>query len=218
MTEIVLTSSVLILLLAILRQVLRGRISPCLQYALWLLAAARLLIPGTLFDAPVSVVGAAEEIQASYLMRVEAPADGPTAIPADGSDIVSVPQPADGPGVSPVIHPADGPSSPFVTRPADGPAASFSAQTPQSLQAEDLVGHIWKAGIVIAGGTMAVSNFVFYLRLRKSRKRLALPAAPWSGKLPVYETENLPSPCLFGLFQPAIYLNANSCCPAFILK
>lgn len=59
MTEIILTSSVLILVLAALRRVLGGRIPPGAQYALWLLAAARLLIPGTLFSAPVSVMGAA---------------------------------------------------------------------------------------------------------------------------------------------------------------
>lgn len=65
MTEIILTSSILILLLAALRRVLRGRIDPRVQYALWLLVAARLLIPGTLFTAPVSVMGAAEGLQTS---------------------------------------------------------------------------------------------------------------------------------------------------------
>lgn len=44
MTEIILTSSILILLLAALRRVLGGRIDPRVQYALWLLAAARLLL------------------------------------------------------------------------------------------------------------------------------------------------------------------------------
>ena len=57
-----------------------------------------------------------------------------------------------------------------------------------------------------AGGMVAISNLAFYLRLRRTRKRLDLPAA-WSGKLPVYEVEGLSSPCLFGLFRPAVYLN-----------
>lgn len=63
MSEIILTSSVLILVIALLRRVLRGRISSRVQYALWLLAALRLLIPGVLFPAPVSVVGAAAELR-----------------------------------------------------------------------------------------------------------------------------------------------------------
>ena len=69
MKEIILTSSILILLLAIFRQAVRGRIAPRVQYALWLLVAARLLIPGTLFTAPVSVMGAAEDIRISIRER-----------------------------------------------------------------------------------------------------------------------------------------------------
>lgn len=58
MTEMILPSSVLILAVILLRRALRGRIAPGLQYALWLLAALRLLIPGPLFPAPVSAAGA----------------------------------------------------------------------------------------------------------------------------------------------------------------
>ena len=41
MTEVLVSSTVLILALAALRLLLRGRIDPRLQYALWLLAALR---------------------------------------------------------------------------------------------------------------------------------------------------------------------------------
>ena len=59
MTQIVLTSSVLILALAALRYALRGRIALRLQYALWLLAAVRLLAPVTFGSSPLSVLNAA---------------------------------------------------------------------------------------------------------------------------------------------------------------
>ena len=45
MTEVLVSSTVLILALAALRLLLRGKIDPRLQYALWLLAALRLLLP-----------------------------------------------------------------------------------------------------------------------------------------------------------------------------
>lgn len=45
MKEILLTSSILILVLGLLRYLLRGRINLHLQYALWLLVAVRLLVP-----------------------------------------------------------------------------------------------------------------------------------------------------------------------------
>ena len=190
MTEIILTSSVLILLLIILRRVLRGRVSPGVQYALWLLVAARLLIPGTFFPSPVSVVGAAEDLRETARWSV-------TAVPAPPA--VNVPSPSGG-------GPYAGSAAP-PREPADGPAGLFAAKSPAVSQTGRPLNLIWKTGVLAAAGTLALSNLVFYLRLRKKRKRLELPAAPWSGKLPIYEVDSLPSPCLFGLFRPAVYLN-----------
>ena len=197
MTEIVLTSSVLILLLAILRQALRGRVSPGVQYGLWLLVAARLLIPGTLFTAPVSVLGAAEDFQ--------------TTLHRTFPDPVNLPEPViDGiAGQLPRQEPRPAVPSDAAYPEADAaagyqPAAPEAEITRRAYSWPDI---IWKTGVVTVGGTMAASNFIFCLRLRKSRKRLALPSAAWSGKLPVYEVDGLPSPCLFGLFRPAVYLN-----------
>ncbi len=62
MLEILLGSSLLIVVLALLRLALRGRIRARLQYALWLLVLARLLVPVTLFDAPEPVSGAVEPV------------------------------------------------------------------------------------------------------------------------------------------------------------
>ena len=203
MTEIILTSSVLILLLAILRRVLRGRISPCVQYALWLLAAARLLIPGTLFTAPVSVAGAAEHLQTSILLAE--PAETPAAaLPAETPDLpAEVPNPSGGgPAADAAIQTANDSSAALAALPANG-----FAMKPPVFRAEDILDGIWKAGIAVTGSAMAVSNLILSFRLRKRRKPMASPAVPWSGNLPVYEAEGLPSPCLFGLFRPAIYLN-----------
>ncbi len=187
MTEIILTSSVLILLLVILRRGLRGRIHPGVQYALWLLVAARLLIPGTLFTAPVTVVGAAEELRAS----IQETLPDPAAPPAADS------RPA-GPPVS-----ALGPS-----RPPDDVTVSCEIVEPEiTVSATDWPDVIWKTGMAVTAGALVLSNLAFYIRLRRSRRRLTLPDAPWTGKLPVYEADGIPSPCLFGVFRPAIYLN-----------
>lgn len=191
MTEIILTSSILILLLAVLRRVLGGRIDPRVQYALWLLAAARLLIPGTLFTAPVSVMGAAEDIRISIRETYPDPSEEPSSPPATEPAVRPV-QP------SPAVRPAGNPEAPVEIAP---PVVPFSRW-----DFIDWPDAAWKAGMAAAGGMVAISNLAFYLRLRKTRKRLDLPAA-WSGKLPVYEVEGLSSPCLFGLFRPAVYLN-----------
>lgn len=67
MLEMLIGSSVLIALLVILRLVLRGRIRARLQYALWALVALRLLVPVSLFSAPVSVA----ELTAPVERRIE---------------------------------------------------------------------------------------------------------------------------------------------------
>ena len=185
MTEIILTSSVLILLLAALRRVLRGRISPGLQYALWLLAAARLLIPGTFFTTPVSIAGAAQELQEIQGAVVMVPS-----APSPNVQSPSASTPAPNPATLP-SGPADSPTAPFAVRP--GAAGRLKL--------------VWLAGMVLAAGALLFSNLLFYSRLRKKRKRLDLPAASWAGKLPVYEADGLPSPCLFGVLRPAVYLN-----------
>ena len=61
MTEWIITSCVLILVVIILRTVLKGKISLRLQYALWALVLVRLLIPGSLFSSAVSVMNAVGE-------------------------------------------------------------------------------------------------------------------------------------------------------------
>lgn len=62
MTEILVTSSVLIVVIALLRLVLRGEISQRVQYALWLLVAIRLLVPVSFVSSPVSVMNAVEPV------------------------------------------------------------------------------------------------------------------------------------------------------------
>ena len=56
MTELIITSSVLILVVILLRHFLKGKISLRLQYALWALVLLRLLVPLNLFSSPVSIM------------------------------------------------------------------------------------------------------------------------------------------------------------------
>ena len=77
------SSSVLILALALLRVLLRGKISPRLQYALWLLAALRLLIPVSLGASSASVMNYVPEQQMSEVLEdASIPAQIPQAVTA----------------------------------------------------------------------------------------------------------------------------------------
>ena len=74
MREILLTSSVLILALLILRRAFREKISRRVQYALWALVLVRLLTPVSLPAADLSVLSLAEPVRAAVSARLEAPA------------------------------------------------------------------------------------------------------------------------------------------------
>nr|MDE7245211.1 M56 family metallopeptidase [Oscillospiraceae bacterium] len=171
MKEIFLTSSALILIISVLRFFLRGKISPRLQYALWLLAAARLLIPGSLFTAPVSIIGV-ELPAAVQAVFPETPPQNETAVSGN------------------TAAPAQ-----LVQKPAASPVRNWP-------------GIIWKTGVAVTGGAMLLSNLRFAVFLRRKRRKITLPPSEETGGLPVYLVEDLPSPCLFGLLQPCIYVNS----------
>ena len=91
--EVLVSSSVLILALSAMRLVLRGKISPRLQYGLWLLAAVRLLVPVSIGESPTSVMNFVPEqamVQAleqtpAPARRAQTPAAEPAAQPAAAS-------------------------------------------------------------------------------------------------------------------------------------
>lgn len=69
---------------------------------------------------------------------------------------------------------------------------------------------IWISGCVICAMIFAGSNLHFAKRLRKSRKLLDMDEKSWKitgrGGIPIYQTEEISTPCLFGVVRPAIYL------------
>lgn len=61
---------------------------------------------------------------------------------------------------------------------------------------------VWGIGAACTGLALAGSNLIFQQRLRRSRK----PLAGVKSRLPVYVSRAVATPCLFGVFVPAIYL------------
>ncbi|MBR2895291.1 MAG: M56 family metallopeptidase, partial [Oscillospiraceae bacterium] len=64
---------------------------------------------------------------------------------------------------------------------------------------------IWLCGIVLMGGCFIFSNLHLMYRLKRTRTLLKN-----SGNLPVYLSNSVDTPCLFGLFRPAIYLTSEA--------
>ena len=63
MVEIIITSTILILILILFRKLCWGKISRRLQYGLWLLVVIRLLIPTQFFTSSLSIMNLMEYVQ-----------------------------------------------------------------------------------------------------------------------------------------------------------
>ena len=75
MAELLLSSSVLIAAMALLRLLLKNRVSARLIYALWLVAALRLMLPIQLAPSPVSVMNVPEQLYAQVSSEAFRPAE-----------------------------------------------------------------------------------------------------------------------------------------------
>ena len=188
MKEILLTSSVLILALLILRRVFREKISRRMQYALWGLVLLRLLVPVNLpaadfsvLTAAAPVIGAADE-HTLYL----GPVRGTVSAPEDYG------------------FAAIGPSSPDNTRVVTNENhVTSQIEYDRQIDLKATLQPVWFCGMAVMSLWLVGSNLRFWRKLRKSRIPLELPQC----KHPVYLVEEgLASPCLFGSFRPAVYL------------
>lgn len=195
MKEILLTSSVLILALLLLRLLFRKTISRRVQYALWGLVALRLLVPVSLPAMEHNVLTAAEPVTA----RITDPA---LYVTPYRETIVSAP---------PGAFQTPAPYQPFRVDTAtkdstvtftDGKNVTHSIEYKSQIPLTPVLKAVWYAGMAVMAAWFLLANLRFMLRLRRSRRPYPVENCPY----PVYLTAELPSPCLFGLFHPVVYL------------
>lgn len=195
MTEILITSSVLILALLVLRRVFREKISRRTQYALWLLVLARLLIPVSLPTAGFGVLSAAEPAVEAASSRLESRAV--YVLPLDRAPAADVPAASQAqPGQ--VVETGDSFGYPVLS--SDGETVTRYAR---QLTASELLRYLWYGGMALTGLWFLAGNLRFRWKLRRRRRPYPVEGCP----VPVYLAEGwLASPCLVGFLRPAIYL------------
>lgn len=91
-------------------------------------------------------------------------------------------------------------SSVYITPPQVDSDTSVPAQQP--FDWAGLAMKLWAAGALVLLLWFAAINLSLWKKLCRSRRRLSVPDYP----LKVYITNNIESPCLFGLFRPCVYL------------
>ena len=185
MREAIITSSILIICIILLRRLFRSKISAGMQYALWLIVAVRLIVPAVtvvfpnlLPESDFSIMNVAEKVGTNAQDYMQEPVNiGQINVPF---------------GKLPFVNVAN----------ADGPTAVFYAGQIGWTWLDFFKG-IWYAGMVIAGVWMTAVNILFMRRLLANRTKYEKE----DYKLPVYYVKELASPCLYGIpGKQAVYL------------
>ena len=192
----IISSSLLIVAVIVLRFALRGKVSPAIGYALWLVVLVRLLVPGSVMHIPFSAATVVENTQLSQdLERLE---------------YVDAVEHADDGSVLGIMHDyvynmeindwAD--THTIVDYSADEEEFSrWQRSSNVKNFGENILRPAWIAGIVLVAVWFAGVNVVFTRRLHRTRQRLEIEFPR-----PVYISTAVETPCLHGLFSPAIYV------------
>ena len=189
MLEWIASSCALILAVLLLRRLLRGRIGPGLQYALWLLVLVRLLLPVSFGAARVSVQNLVRDADERAASRA----------------VTYVNQTAPDPVPSEPAPAQSATAQPQYTQSAAAPQPQPEAQlteTARPVMLLDILRCAWYAGMAAMALWLIATNLAFRARLAKRARRIEYPGC----KLPLYITEAVETPCLFGVLRPAIYI------------
>lgn len=211
MKEIIITASVLILCVMLIRHFFKGKISNRLQYALWLLVAIRLIIP---VSAQLYLsLGEIDEFRIMDLVR---------RLEGDFGDIterleqpVSFTMNMNSPVGQQIIKNMLEEEMEYIGG-ADGSTSIFLAGS-VGFTWLDILRWIWFGGMGVMAVWMAAVNLRFCRKLRRERQDFVLPEEVTGRLHPkvlaslrrggVYTVKELVSPCLYGIpGLEAVYL------------
>ncbi|WP_052310091.1 M56 family metallopeptidase [Paenibacillus senegalensis] len=206
-------SAVILLLVLLIRRLFHKRLNPRVVYMLWFLVLIKLLVP-VAPQSPISLFNVLPKA-----LPVEWNLDERILPPPSSTESHSTA------GLSP-NHSKDSSIAPqpSLNQTGKSAAAATPMKHPQSyaLEMEDELSWrtagslVWLGGLLCFSSYYLFSTLVFKSRIRNSLKvddkEILSVVAACQEKLgitrpiPVYETNGLHSPCLYGLWKPGIYL------------
>lgn len=179
-------SSALICVTLLIRKVFKGHISLRLQYSLWGLVLFRLLIPMNFFDSEWSVINAVDELRIIQSIDI-----------LEGIREIEYTDRGNVEGYKTTDFMPD---APIVV--ARNISEQEFSQYKCILKMRPVLDGIWKSGMLIGAFILLKNNLEFSEKLKETRKKLE----NIEGKIPVYSSEEIDTPCLFGIIHPAIYV------------
>lgn len=221
MINTVITSSVLILGVLLIRRVFRGRVRQTLVYGAWLLVALHLLIPVKLFSLDYTVLGAVEPVIQAVSSAQRQPILGQTREELYAQQLRDMAR-DDLSAFAPAVQQQIRQDAAIGIAPEDSLEKIQSADPdrillqPDVQQALDdklqrhlpmptfgqIASVIWFVGVALMGLWFVLLNLRHRQVILRSAQELSCPDCP----VPVYVSDQISSPCLVGFFRPMICL------------
>ena len=221
MKEILITSSVLILALLLLRRVFAKKVSRGLIYGAWALVALRLLIPVQIGQLDISVLTAAQEVTQTMEQVATRPVSGPSKQEVYQDILVDYVQKDQTVFVPTVQEQIREEISQGTTDPAEiadkiqqkyPQQEVFVPQVEQQVQQQvaqtqtgptlgQVAKAVWLGGVALMALWLMAVNLHHIRLLRRQARKLDVQSP-----IPVYVSDGAASPCLVGLLRPAVYL------------
>ncbi len=210
----IVSSTILIFIIITLRSLLKGKISLRVQYALWAIVLVRLLIPITFGEAAISVGNWLEHLSQKDEIK-EVYEFTQTELPA-----MSYQQ-----AYQEVVERYESQGIDIEAIQEDEFSETIEDEIKQTMAGEFSLAEIgkgvWLIGGIVVGVWFLFTNFYFWKKVLKSRKVLSLDTEMLASdtkelleksrkKLNIYLCDEVETPCLFGLFHPAIYVTSEA--------
>lgn len=192
------SSSVLILVIIIMRHIFRRKISLRLQYALWLLVAVRLLVPISFGSSMLSIENISDKVSGVQEISNR----------LDYADTEDVHQEQKG-----TLNNSSQIEYNTQQKPEKDKAEMLLSleeqkiypvihQNKSQIDIKKIGTTIWLCGMIFMGAVFSVVNLSFLHSVKSTRERVIVENI----SLPVFVSKMVETPCLFGLFRPTIYV------------
>lgn len=198
MIEWIVSSSVLILIVIALRFVLKGKISPRMRCFLWAVVMLRLLIPFSFGATDFSAVQGVSNVSQVKEFNSLAPVENISRLDGESAEITYRDSVLYGRS-----NTAYEPDKSVLFKPAE-----YFDRMERMLFLRKAASIVWLCGMALMTAVFLFSNLRFASMLKRSRHPLADCCDYDISDIscPVYMTQSVKTPCLFGLISPAIYI------------
>ena len=217
--NVIITSSIMIVVIILLRNLFESRVKSGAICVLWALVAIRLLIPVQLFGNVVNVAdyltenvinlqgrGITTEVQVKWDSVSDSQTGGYSQTGDDSQAGSSVQSDGNIQTGSSVISDGNTQTGSYVR-------STSHVQSDDYVKIVNYMWVIWLTGMVVMFAVVIVSNLIFTGRLMSTRK-----LAGKRGRINIYNTDAVNSACLYGVVHPAVYVNDNAGYNEFIIS